>query len=163
MGRACTICTHEQRADIEKGLELSRPTGVLSREFHVSQSAINRHRAHIVPKSSVGAHETTNPTEIVRLKAEANRILSQSKDDKVRLLALQRLQGLAELEARLAQEASGASALEADPAFQRLAAALARTLCAACLRAVDDLSDGCLTVAAAEVAAAPTPGDTRSE
>ena len=50
MTRPCTICTHEQRNEIERAVVLQTRYRKIAALYSVSESAISRHvRDHIVP------------------------------------------------------------------------------------------------------------------
>lgn len=155
----CVVCAHPQRATIEKALTVPRSERRVSQAFELNRAALRRHKQHMQPIALPGE---TNLSEVGRLRAEAERILKSAKDPKVQLSALPRLESLHGLEVRLHQEAQGTSSLTSDPAFQRLASLIAKTLCADCLARVDAESGhlvGTALSATPEEGGIPAPGE----
>jgi hypothetical protein len=161
MAKPCSVCTDPRRAEIDKSLE-SLPRHQVSRTYKIPKHRIDNHAQNHGKKRTSRARDAES-SEIAVLKAQAQDILDSTKDEKVQLAALQRLQQLHELELRLHGDKPTEGALASDPAFQKLAVALDRGLCAKCVNALDALLEGLLSGAVAEVAKAPTLGDTPPE
>lgn len=53
MARACSICTHPQRREIDAAVAAGTPLRVIAREFATTHTALGRHRAHIVPGTPI--------------------------------------------------------------------------------------------------------------
>lgn len=161
MARPCTICRHPNRADIEKGLALSRRVYAIAAEFGVGKDAIARHRAHIVPERSITLDNTPEGERIAQLEAETRAVLAGTKVEKIKLDAIARLQSLRADRARLHAEQTAAGSLAGDPAYQAIVGALLRCLCPPCLAAVD--AELARQLGTPLSATAPTPGDTRAD
>ncbi len=56
MPRTCTICTHEQRPEIDAALLADDPLRDIAGQWSVSKSAVARHREHL-PRQLVKAQE----------------------------------------------------------------------------------------------------------
>jgi hypothetical protein len=152
VGAKCVVCKDPRRANIDKALEDTRAVSKVSRDFKYSRATITRHRDHIVRKPVVEMPSDPSSSEVSKLKAIAQGIVDTAEDDKVRIAALRELRGYLELEIRVHQEEHGASSLVNDPAFQRLAGALATTLCADCRANIDVLTADAISVAHAQAA-----------
>ncbi len=157
MPKLCSICEDPRLVDIDKSLE-SLPRHEVSRIYEIPKHRIDNHaQKHIHKRTS--APKDGELGNIAQLKAQVQDILDSTKDDKIRLAALQRLESLHGLELRLHQEQSGSAHLANDHAFQRLAVALDQGLCAKCVGHIDALLEGLLGTAVATARVAPTPGD----
>jgi hypothetical protein len=64
MTRTCTICTHDQRADIETALARGEPYRHIADRFRVSTAALQRHKEH-----------TAGPDEVEMSKGERDELL----------------------------------------------------------------------------------------
>lgn len=158
MAKPCSICTDPRRADIDKSLE-SLPRHEISRIYGIPKHRIDNHAQNHLRKRTIGGVDDGNSSVIATLKAEAQSILDNSKNEKLRLDAIQRLQQLHELELRLHQDQPGTGALANDPAFQKLAVALDSGLCSKCVAALDGILEGMLGTAIDQAKSTTTPGD----
>jgi transposase-like protein len=63
-GRACTICLHPERAAIDQGLVLGQTVASLSRQFHVHDDALRRHKlSGHYPKASAAVVEAARKAD----------------------------------------------------------------------------------------------------
>ena len=76
MPRTCTICSHPQRADIDKALVGNESNRDVSNRFGPSVPALQRHRAHHLPQVLARAQHVTLP----RIRGEARPL---GEDDRV--------------------------------------------------------------------------------
>ena len=81
MARACTICKHPARAEIDKALAGGAVKRELAALYRVSPDAMERHFAAHLPKALVKAEEA-------REAAQADNLLSQVRDLQARALAI---------------------------------------------------------------------------
>ena len=81
MPRTCTVCRHEQRADIEKALIVRQPFRHIAAQYKVSTSALVRHSDDHLPKSLLKARDAAEV-------AAADNILAQMQDLRDRALAI---------------------------------------------------------------------------
>ncbi len=73
MPRVCTICTHEQRAAVERALMDGNAVPALAALYRVSEDALHRHKTHHLPARLARAQEATEA-------AEADDLLAQLQD-----------------------------------------------------------------------------------
>ncbi len=86
MPRTCTICAHEQRAEIDAALLAGEPYRVIAQRYAASEDAVYRHKGHL-PRLIVKAHEAqevaqadTLLEQVLSLKARALSILDKAED-----------------------------------------------------------------------------------
>ncbi len=113
MPRTCTICTHEQRPDIDRALLSEEPYRSIAKRYGASASAVLRHREHL-PKQLVKAQEQEDVRQAIdvvkQLKAingATLAILKEARADKngeLALKAVDRIQRQLELQAKLLGE-----------------------------------------------------------
>ncbi len=113
MPRTCTICTHEQRADIDSALLAEEPYRHMAARYGTSTGALQRHREHL-PKQLVKAQEQEDVRQAIdvvkQLKAingATLAILKEARADKngeLALKAVDRIQRQLELQAKLLGE-----------------------------------------------------------
>ena len=88
-GKACTICAHERRHQIEIGLVHQVPHRVLAKRFGVSTDAIYRHgRRHLPPQARAAMLTALKPSEVdleALQRSESEGILSQLVAQRARL------------------------------------------------------------------------------
>src|SRR5215510_12992831 len=82
MGRACTVCVHSRKADIDTRLKRNRtPIVRIAAEFNITRDALNRHLAnHLIPSSAIP------PRRDRRLTTKANRQTGQASRARERFL-----------------------------------------------------------------------------
>ena len=69
MPRVCSICTHAQRADIDKALASGQVPAAVSALFRVSEDAVTRHKARHLPAAlakAQDAHEVATADGLLR-------------------------------------------------------------------------------------------------
>ena len=81
MPRPCTICTHDQREEIDKALVSGTPYRNISKRFSVSMGALSRHRADHLPSHLAKAQEA-------REVAQADDLLAQVRDLQTKALRI---------------------------------------------------------------------------
>jgi uncharacterized protein YllA (UPF0747 family) len=111
--RTCTICTHEQRPEIDAALLNETPLRDMARRYATSKDALARHRDHL-PKQLVKAQEQEDVSQAIdvvkQLKAingATLAILKEARADKngeLALKAVDRIQRQLELQAKLLGE-----------------------------------------------------------
>lgn len=90
MPRTCSVCTHEQRSEIDTALLEGEPYRHIAARFGTSTAALQRHKEHL-PRFIVKAHEAGEV-------AQANNLLGQVKDLQKRALGiLDRAEGAGDL------------------------------------------------------------------
>jgi hypothetical protein len=94
-GRACTICTHKDRALVELALVHRVPLRVLTRRFGLSGAAISNHkRRHMPPQLKAAILLATKPSEIdleELRKREGEGLLASLITQRARLAMLSQL------------------------------------------------------------------------
>ncbi len=113
MPRTCTICTHEQRPEIDSALLAEEAYRHIAARFGTSTGALQRHREHL-PKQLVKAQEQEDVRQAIdvvkQLKAingATLAILKEARADKngeLALKAVDRIQRQLELQAKLLGE-----------------------------------------------------------
>lgn len=113
MPRTCTICSHEQRQEIDAALLAEAPYRHIAARFDTSTGALQRHREHIPPHLAK-AHEAAEIVEadtllqkLKEINRETREVLADAKlegNGELRLKALTRLEKQLELEAKLIGE-----------------------------------------------------------
>ncbi len=113
MPRTCTICTHEQRSEIDAGLLNETPLRDIARRYETSKDALSRHREHL-PKQLVKAQEQEDISQAIdvvkQLKAINGATLAILKEARAEgngelaLKAVDRIQRQLELQAKLLGE-----------------------------------------------------------
>jgi hypothetical protein len=113
MAQSCSICTHSERAAIDAALLESRSYRDVAGQYNVSKSALERHRAHIVPalaraqEAREVADADTLLDQVKTLQSEAKGILEKAKntgDLKTALSAIGQARACLELLAKLTGE-----------------------------------------------------------
>jgi hypothetical protein len=113
MPRACTCCTHKERAAIDTALLESQPLRHIAAQFNVSTGALQRHRDHITPalakaqEARAIASADTLLDQVKSLQSEAKSILEEAKntgDLKTALSAIGQARACLELLAKLTGE-----------------------------------------------------------
>ena len=114
MPQSCSICTHPQRAEIEKALVAGEALRDIAGRCPVSRSALHRHKQDHLPAHLAKAHEEESigqAIDVVRqlkaINAACLEILQSSRADKkhsISLRAVDRIQKQIELQARLIGE-----------------------------------------------------------
>jgi len=108
MATLCGVCKDPRRLHIEVALRGSQPRHDIAKEFGIPKTIVDRHaRNHMAVVKN-----DANAEPIEQLKIATQRIIDRTKDDKVRLGALQRMQGLLEHELRTRHEAASESSAE---------------------------------------------------
>ncbi len=111
MPRVCTVCTHENRAEIDTALVAGTPLRDIAIQNEVGKDALMRHKAEHLPASLVqaaGAEEVKNALNVLdQLRAinETTRAIltdaRKAKDGELALKAIDRIQRQIELQAKL--------------------------------------------------------------
>ncbi len=71
MGRVCSVCSHEDRAVIDKAITVGQlPYRAAMRRYGVSEQALRRHRATHLPRKLADAEAVSRTVEAVDLLAE---------------------------------------------------------------------------------------------
>ena len=112
MARRCTICTHKNRAKIDKVLVARQAFRAIARQYGVSKDALIRHHDDHLPAALVKAQEATEAAQadallaqVVDLRDKALGILSKaevSDDLRAAVSAIREARGCVELLAKLA-------------------------------------------------------------
>jgi len=114
MPKACSICTHPQRAEIDAALIGTHGYRAVAKRFGASPPAVFRHQSAHLPAHLVKAHEVTEIASASALVKELQKLtettgvilaraLRQKRTD-VALKAIQRLEAQLQLKARLLGE-----------------------------------------------------------
>ena len=113
MPRTCTICTHEQRRDIDAALLNETPLRDIARRYATSKDAVARHREHL-PSQLVKAQQQEDVSQAIdvvkQLKAINGATLAILKEARAEgngelaLKAVDRIQRQLELQAKLLGE-----------------------------------------------------------
>ena len=113
MPRTCTICTHEQRREIDAALLNETPYRHIAVRFDTSTGALQRHREHL-PSQLVKAQQQEDVSQAIdvikQLKAingATLAILKEARDEgngELALKAVDRIQRQLELQAKLLGE-----------------------------------------------------------
>lgn len=140
MPRRCTICDHPDRQTIEVQLVGPDPLRNIAQQWHVSTTALLRHRQHHLPASLAQATETENTVRadailanVRRLQRRTEAILDSAEaagDHRTALAAIRELRNHLELLAKLVgelQEGATVSVL-VTPEYQLLQATVVSTL-----------------------------------
>lgn len=111
MPRVCTVCTHENRAEIDQALVAGTPLRDIAIQNAVGKDALMRHKSDHLPASLVqaaGAEEVRDALNVLdQLRAindTTRAILAEarkSKDGELALKAVDRIQRQIELQAKL--------------------------------------------------------------
>lgn len=110
MGRTCTVCRHEDRAEIEAALAARKPYRAIARQHGVSAAAVSRHREHVIDAVH-GAQDEAKQThaerllsELARLRGSALAMLDRAEkgdDERTVALALRECRAFLELQGKL--------------------------------------------------------------
>lgn len=73
MPRVCTICTHPSRADIDRALVADDSLRDIARQFGVSRSALERHKAAHLPQSLLEAVHAEELSDAIDVLGELKR------------------------------------------------------------------------------------------
>ena len=111
MGRACSVCQHPRRGEIDKALVSGTPYRDISGRFDVSKSAVERHRAEHVPEALEKAKVTEDARQaidVVRQLKTINQLCIEAVsnarlagDSRTVLMAVDRIHRQIELQAKL--------------------------------------------------------------
>lgn len=111
MPRVCTVCTHENRAEIDQAIVAGTPLRDIAIQNAVGKDALMRHKSDHLPASLVqaaGAEEVKDALNVLdQLRAindTTRAILAEarkSKDGELALKAVDRIQRQIELQAKL--------------------------------------------------------------
>lgn len=114
MPRTCTICTNENRPEIDRDLVTGKSFRIIAERWSVSKSALYRHRQDHLPGHLVKAHDEESvgqAIDVVRqlkaINAACLEILQKSRTDgkhSISLGAVDRIHRQIELQARLIGE-----------------------------------------------------------
>ena len=114
MPRTCTICTHEQRPEIDAALFNGEALRDIAGRVPVSKSALARHAAEHIPAHLVKAKDAETVAQadtlldkLKEINRETREVLADAKlegDGELRLKALTRLEKQLELEGKLLGE-----------------------------------------------------------
>jgi hypothetical protein len=77
MARPCTICSHAQRADIDRAIANGTSLRDIAGQFGIAKSVVFRHRTHIADRVAAANHlaETVLQAETVDVVAELGEAL----------------------------------------------------------------------------------------
>jgi hypothetical protein len=140
MPRVCTICTHEQRGEMEAALLTDEPLRDIARRYATSKDALARHRDGHISRHLAKAHEAhevaqaDNLLEQVRtLQSKALSILDRADaagDLRTALSAIREARGNLELLAKLLGELQqeGTINVSVSPEWLTLRAVLIQAL-----------------------------------
>ncbi len=153
MPRVCTICTHKNRADIDKALVARRPFRDIAGQYGVSKSALLRHHDDHLPAALVKAQDATEAAQadallaqVVDLRDKALDVLDTaqgSEDLRAAIGAIREARGCVELLAKLAGQ------LKDAPTVNILVSSEWQGLQAVILQALEPHADARLAVAEA--------------
>jgi hypothetical protein len=114
MPRTCTVCSHPERAAIDRALVAGASLRDIAGQYRVSKSAAERHRADHLPAALVKgkeAQEEAHALDVVKqlkaINAATVAILSEARragDPDTALKAIDRIQRQIELQAKLIGE-----------------------------------------------------------
>lgn len=95
MTRSCTICTHDERAEIDSRLVRREPYRDIARQYSLSKDALSRHvKAHLLQELALAERKRQEDqadellTDVRRLQVEAELILREAKADGMHRTAL---------------------------------------------------------------------------
>ena len=118
MPRACTVCTHPQREEINKALVRNEKFRYVAERYGLSTTALHRHKAEHMPVALVKAQEAADVAEaddllsqVRYLQGKAMSILGKAEaagDLRTALGAIREARGNLELLAKLMGELSDA-------------------------------------------------------
>jgi hypothetical protein len=114
MPRLCTVCRHEERPAIDRALIAGESFRTIAQRFHLSATALHRHKRDHVPASLAKAADVAEAAtatgllaRLRTLNAETAAVLAQAKraaDHELALKAIARAERQIELEGRLLGE-----------------------------------------------------------
>ena len=116
MPRKCSICTHEQRPDIERCVLAGASYRTVARQFAVSRDAVVRHRRHLTASTPNSLpldqifQSGTLVEQLRSLTVEAQRLKEKAEtagDFRTALAAVRELCRIVELVAKLRGEIDG--------------------------------------------------------
>jgi hypothetical protein len=133
----CATCIHPDRQKIDELLLTSRMTaGKIACQFGLSRTQVQRHKNKHVQFPEVEAEKPLDVRQLEELKTLVRAELTATKDPKVRLAALQRLESLVTLEFRRGQDEVAQSALTSHPSWHKFLRHLHEHLCLDCKRRI---------------------------
>ena len=80
MPRRCTVCTHNEREDIDQALVARQPFRAIARQHGVSKDALIRHHDDHVPAALVKAQEATEAAQADNLLAQVTGLRDRAID-----------------------------------------------------------------------------------
>jgi len=113
MGRACTVCSHEDREAVDEAIVLGRTLRDIAQQHGVSKDAVSRHKAHVSPALArlvAEREEAGGKSALARLEelhVRAMRVLDAAESEgkaSLSLAAIRELRGLVEVLARITGE-----------------------------------------------------------
>lgn len=114
MSRACSICTHNDHAEIDAALARGTPNRRIAAQLGVSENALRRHKSEHLPRSLTRAREASEVAradellgEVRTLHSKALDILASAEkqgDSRTALSAIREARSCLELLARLLGE-----------------------------------------------------------
>ncbi len=121
MARTCSLCRHERRAEIDAALMAGLSNRTISKQFEITDSAVQRHRSHL-PRALAPANRAAEVTradslleKLAEIESAARRIAAQAEaaeDHRSAIAAIRELIRLAELLARLRGELKAGATVE---------------------------------------------------
>ncbi len=112
MPRVCTVCTHNERDDIDQALVARQPFRHIAAQYGVSTSALVRHHDDHIPAALVRAQEATEAAQADNLLAQVTDLRDRAigildtaeaeEDLKAAIAAIREARGCVELLAKLA-------------------------------------------------------------
>jgi len=138
MPRVCTICSHPNKADIDKALLSGESFRNLSERFGTSTSALFRHKQEHLPVSMIKAQQVQEMTygeslvgEMQNLIARTEGILREAErvgDLRLALDAIKQSRANLEMMAKLAIVQQRSEVLPAEPTLEQVVRAVDKEL-----------------------------------
>lgn len=113
VGRACSLCAHEDREGVDEAIVLGGSLRDIARRFGVSKDAVSRHRAHVSPALSrlVAKRAAAGPksalARLEELYGRASNVLDAAESEgkaSLSLAAVRELRGIVEVLAKITGE-----------------------------------------------------------
>ncbi len=86
MVKRCSICLHPSRAEIDQGLRAAVPYRLLAAQFHLSASALCRHRRHLArqlelqQRQAEQSHQDAVIEKLALLDSRLDRLFNSALD-----------------------------------------------------------------------------------
>jgi hypothetical protein len=138
--KACKLCLHQARQQIEDKLYSQVPYRVIGKEYGCSEATVARHKAHMTAQAAIRmmADPKGSATEVRKRQADEAALKARKGGDiRAEMVALREWRALDEHSKRLEQEERNQERLVTQPAFQRLVGMLGGVLCESCRKGLD--------------------------